>query len=223
MNEVIFLPTILLVNLGDTASRDFIDSLTKEEYASFSEIVDVANPQHLSRLDYLINELSLPFVFSAYPSAWVLLNREYTFAKGDKIARIDNIVNNCDAWNIEVDRINDERILAGKSTYYQWVRNRAIEEMIGAIVEDRMMSHEYKIRYIRHQIVLCSEIPVQLAALLIACQRIEDINVLYYRFMEEGLLQKQKQLEIVVKEETKLSLGENVRLTIPAPKLPLPI
>ena len=224
MNDLIFLPTILLVNMGDEASRRMVGSMSGEEIASFQEIVDVANPHHLERLDYLINEESLPFVFSAYPAAWVCLGPEFTYVKDNntRIRRVDNIVGNCDAYNAEVDRINDSRVLAGKSTYYQWVRNRALEEMIGVITEDRMMSNSYKRRYMLERILLCPSIPAHLLGQFIACRSPEEIQLLYGRLLKDKLLVKDMQLVTEVKEEVEIDLGESIKLEIPPPRLPIP-
>jgi hypothetical protein len=95
---------ILVLNLADKASRDFVEKLSGEEYASFDDIIDWYNPAHLPRVEEYLLDKHYPSL-SKFPSCWVFLPREHTFAEEDQVALISGfttyqeIVNDGD-WQI---------------------------------------------------------------------------------------------------------------------------
>lgn len=190
---------VLLVNLEDQASRDFIGSLTGEQIASFKDIVNVYHPEHLERLYYYLEDLHLPWAVRDFPAVWVFIPKTHTYTDTDQVA-----------------------LLSGFKTYKEIV-DESDWQMVQCIIEDRLMSESYKRAYILEQLMQSSVVPANLLAGFIACRTLKEIKLLYQRYALDGLLVGQDQEFILkVKNKTGEDLSEKLILTSPPQYAALP-
>ena len=188
---------ILVLNLADKSSRDFVESLSGEEYASFHDIIDWYNPAHLPRVEEYLLDKHYPSL-SKFPSCWVFLPREHTFAEEDQVALISGF------------------------TTYQEIINEGDWAKVEAIIEAVQMSESYKVQYIKSQILLNSAIPAQLLNYFMTCTTVSELKAMHYRLLESGMFVKDEALISNVLEETKVDLGEVITLNSPREMVPLP-
>ncbi len=169
-------PTVLLVNLEDKSSRDFLASMTSEEWSKVSDLVDVSK---VGRIQKYLDEYAYPMPFSSYPAAWVLIPKSHTFKKYDDIV--------CLSGFTSFKQIVDES---------QW-------QFVECLIEEYQMSPEHKRQYVMEKLLLDESIPAQVLGQLASCKTVKELTLLFYRLMKD--YSNQEIIEDV-KEVTKINL-----------------
>ena len=161
---------ILVVNMNDVKSREFLASLRPEDYLDYQEIVDWYNPAHYERVVYYLHDLHYPSL-STFPSVWITLPREYTFAKEDQVA-----------------------LISGFSTHQQ-VIDETSWAMCDAIIEATCMSESYKLERLLTGIALKEGISIEALTLLSNAKTVEMFRIFYYQLVRQGRLQVNTEYE----------------------------
>lgn len=188
---------ILIVNMSDVRSREFLASLKAEDFLDYSLIIDWYNPDHLPLVEKYLLDLHYPSI-SSFPSVWVFLPREHTFAEEDQVA-----------------------IISGFTTHKE-VIDEGDWAKVDAIIEAVQMSESYKVQYIKNQILLNSAIPANLLNYFMVCNTVNELKTMHYRLVESGMFVKNEELISNVLEETKVDLGEVISLSTPRDMVALP-
>lgn len=192
---------ILVVNMQDTVSREFISSLTADEWLDYDLFIDWYNPEHLPLVQEYLLDRHYPSP-SVFPTIWAELPREFTYGDNDQVVRISP---------------KDGNIMTHRD-----VINCHDSAMVDAITENVMMSESYKINYILESIMLMEGVTSEVIARFSICKSVDQIKIMHQKMVSEGIFIKDESLIAEVKQETGVNLGETVVLTIPEKPAPLP-
>lgn len=188
---------ILVVNTLDSRSREFLASLSPEDWLDYSEVVDWYSPAHLPRVEHYLLNLHYPSL-SDFPSVWVSLPREYTFADEDQVARISGF------------------------TTHKEVIDEGNWAMVDAIVEATMMSEEYKFNYVREQFLMNAAISLEAKKVILTCKTMQEMKIMHVLMVEEGVLAKDSVMIETIKEHTGEDLGGVITFNEPKELVSLP-
>lgn len=188
--------TILVVNTGDQKSRDFLASLSPEEWGKVTQVLDYYKNQE--ELQRYIDDVGYPRTFSDFPAAWVVIPKSHTYTDKDQIA-----------------------VLQGFTSFRQIV-DESQWQMIECIIEEFQQTLAYKRQYIKTQILMSEAIPATTKAQLMACETTEHIHILFQCLLQEGVIKEDVALVETVRKHVDVDLGQTINL-VPARKaVPLP-
>jgi hypothetical protein len=188
---------ILVVNMQDSRSREFLSSLKPEEWLDYHEIISWYDPAHLPRVEHYLLNLHYPSL-SDFPSVWVVLPREYTFADEDQVARISGF------------------------TTHKEVIDEGNWAMVDAIIESCMMSEEYKFSYVREQFLMNAAISLEAKKVILTCKTMQEMKIMHVLMVEEGVLAKDSVMIETIKEHTGEDLGGVITFNEPKELVSLP-
>jgi len=188
---------ILVVNMQDSRSREFLSSLKPEEWLDYHEIISWYDPAHLARVEHYLLNLHYPSL-SDFPSVWVVLPREYTFADEDQVARISGF------------------------TTHKEVIDEGNWAMVDAIIESVQMSEEYKFNYVREQFLMNAAISLEAKKVILTCKTMQEMKIMHVLMVEEGVLAKDSVMIETIKEHTGEDLGGVITFNEPKELVSLP-
>lgn len=188
---------ILVVNTLDSRSRDFLSSLSPEDWQDYEEIIDWYKPSALARVEHYLLNLHYPSL-SDFPSVWVVLPREYTFADEDQVARISGF------------------------TTHKEVIDEGNWAMVDAIIESVQMSEEYKFNYVREQFLMNAAISLEAKKVILTCKTMQEMKIMHVLMVEEGVLAKDSVMIETIKEHTGEDLGGVITFNEPKELVSLP-
>lgn len=188
---------ILVVNMQDSRSREFLSSLKPEEWLDYHEIISWYDPAHLARVEHYLLNLHYPSL-SDFPSVWVVLPREYTFADEDQVARISGF------------------------TTHKEVIDEGSWALVDAIIEACMMSEEHKFNYVREQFLMNAAISLEAKKVILTCKTMQEMKIMHVLMIEEGVLAKDSVMIENIKEHTGEDLGGVITFNEPKELVALP-
>ncbi len=188
---------ILVVNMQDSRSREFLSSLKPEEWLDYHEIISWYDPAHLPRVEHYLLNLHYPSL-SDFPSVWVVLPREYTFADEDQVARISGF------------------------TTHKEVIDEGNWAMCDAIIEACMMGEDYKFNYVREQFLMNAAISLEAKKVILTCKTMQEMKIMHVLMIEEGVLAKDSVMIETIKEHTGEDLGGVITFNEPKELVALP-
>lgn len=188
---------ILVVNMQDARSREFLSSLKPEEWLDYHEIISWYDPAHLPRVEHYLLNLHYPSL-SDFPSVWVVLPREYTFADEDQVARISGF------------------------TTHKEVIDEGNWAMVDALIEATMMSEDYKFAYVREQFLMNAAISLEAKKVILTCKTMQEMKIMHVLMVEEGVLPKDSVMIETIKEHTGEDLGGIITFNEPKELVSLP-
>lgn len=188
---------LLLVNMLDQSSRDFLASLEPNQFSDYDLIIDWYNPEHLPLVEKYLLDRHYPSP-STFPTVWVELPMEYTFAKYDQVARIHGF------------------------TKHQEVLDEAAWAMVESIIEAVQMSEEYKMNYILDCMMMSNSIKPEALLYFQGCKDVEQMKRMHNFLVQNKMLIKDEYLIKDVLEETGVNLGEVIILQEPEERVALP-
>lgn len=198
------LPTILLIHTGGKASRDFIESLSGEEYASFDSIIDWYNPNDYEKMYSYLEDNHFPSP-TDFPTAIVFLPATHTYAKDkqDQIARLAP--------------------KEGQTLTYKMIVQDGLWAMIECIIEDRMMSESYKVMRIKEKLMMNSKIAPGVLQHFMNCNTVNQLKLMHQRLSQEEMLLKVDYMMVEeLKSEGIVDLGVKIDLFSPPELVPVP-
>jgi hypothetical protein len=178
-------PTVLLVNLADKKSRDFLASMSSDEWSKVTDIVDVSKK---GRIQKYLDDVGYPMPFSNYPAAWVLIPKSHTFKKHDDIVCLSNFTN--------FKQVIDES---------QW-------QFVECLIEEFQMSKEYKRQYVKSQILQSQVLPLEVRIQLASLETVELIQIAYAEYLRAGTADAA--MEENIKEHVSVPLGQTISLRV---------
>lgn len=188
---------ILVVNMQDSRSREFLSSLKPEEWLDYHEIISWYDPAHLSRVEHYLLNLHYPSL-SDFPSVWVVLPREYTFADEDQVARISGF------------------------TTHKEVIDEGNWAMVDALIEACMMGEDHKFNYVREQFLMNAAISLEAKKVILTCKTMQEMKIMHVLMVEEGVLPKDSVMIETIKEHTGEDLGGIITFNEPKELVSLP-
>lgn len=188
---------LLLLNMNDQASRDFIGSLEPNEFNDYSLIIDWYNPEHLPLVEKYLLDRHYPSP-STFPTVWVELPMEYTYTNFDQVARISGF------------------------TKHKEVIDEAAWAMVEAIIEAVQMSEEYKMNYIMDCMMMSNSIKPEALLYFQGCKDVEQMKRMHNFLIQNKMLVKDEYLIKDILDETGENFGEVIILQEPEERVALP-
>ncbi len=188
---------ILLLNMGDAKSREFLASLTADELTEYDQIISWYAPHDLPEVEHYLLDKHYPSP-SCFPSVWVELPREYTYGPEDQVARISGF------------------------TCHKEVVDYATTAMLDAIVENVQMSENFKMNYILESIMSLEGVTTEVISRFNVCRSVHQMKLMHQKLVAEGIFIKDQSLIENIKQETGVDFGEIIKLKAIEQPAPLP-
>lgn len=187
---------VILIIGEDQASRDFLTTLDSEHWTKIKEVVHWY--KNSDRVRYYVEEMGYPAAIQSFPAAWVPIPKTHTFADYDQIV-----------------------LLQGFTTFKDII-DEADGQWVHAMVEQHQMPEYHKRQYIKEQILMNADIPVEIKAQLMSCETVKHLRILYYCLMQENKIKNQETFILDIKNATKVDLGEKIELRRQPKSIALP-
>lgn len=192
---------ILVVNMQDTASREFVSSLTADQWLEYDLFIDWYNPEHLSLVEEYLLDRHYPSP-SVFPTIWAELPREFTYGDYDQVVRISP--------------------KEGLTMTHKDVLDGHDSAMVDAITENVMMSESYKMNYILESIMSLEGVTTEVISRFNVCKSVHQMKLMHQKLVAEGIFIKDQSLIENIKQEIGVDFGEIIKLKAIEQPAPLP-